>query len=157
MKDYQHRMEEAKKRDHRLLGTQQELFFFDRLSPGSCFFLPNGARVYNNLVEVRKLPCKAQICMMCGHPSKHALSSLTQPHRLYMGVLSSSCRGTDVHVHHLHHQAMSHPVAAAVSVLTAQHSVTCCPAQRDLLQLLCLAVLTLCWTAAVHQGGLLGV
>ena len=52
MKDYQHRMEEAKKRDHRLLGTQQELFFFDRLSPGSCFFLPNGARVYNNLIEV---------------------------------------------------------------------------------------------------------
>ena len=52
MKDYQHRMEEAKKRDHRLLGTQQELFFFDRMSPGSCFFLPNGARVYNTLVEV---------------------------------------------------------------------------------------------------------
>lgn len=52
MKDYLHRMEEAKKRDHRLLGTQQELFFFDRLSPGSCFFLPNGARVYNNLIEV---------------------------------------------------------------------------------------------------------
>lgn len=52
MKDYLHRMEEAKKRDHRLLGTQQELFFFDRLSPGSCFFLPNGACVYNNLIEV---------------------------------------------------------------------------------------------------------
>ena len=52
MKAYQHRMEQAKKRDHRLLGTQQELFFFDRLSPGSCFFLPNGARVYNNLIEV---------------------------------------------------------------------------------------------------------
>lgn len=54
MKEYQHRIEEAKKRDHRLLGTQQELFFFDRLSPGSCFFLPNGAVVYNNLIEVRK-------------------------------------------------------------------------------------------------------
>ena len=56
MKDYQHRMEEAKKRDHRLLGTQQELFFFDRMSPGSCFFLPNGARVYNTLVEVGSTP-----------------------------------------------------------------------------------------------------
>ena len=53
MKDYQHRMEEAKKRDHRNIGTQQELFFFDRLSPGSCFFMPNGARIYNALVEVR--------------------------------------------------------------------------------------------------------
>lgn len=71
MKDYQHRMEEAKKRDHRLLGTQQELFFFDRLSPGSCFFLPNGARVYNNLVEVCKLPCKPQICRLCPSPSEH--------------------------------------------------------------------------------------
>ncbi|KAK9915530.1 hypothetical protein WJX75_000385 [Coccomyxa subellipsoidea] len=52
MKDYQHRMEEAKKRDHRNIGTQQELFFFDRLSPGSCFFQPNGARIYNALVEL---------------------------------------------------------------------------------------------------------
>jgi threonyl-tRNA synthetase len=55
LKDYQHRMEEAKKRDHRNIGTQQELFFFDRLSPGSCFFMPNGTRVYNALVEVWEL------------------------------------------------------------------------------------------------------
>ena len=53
LKDYQHRMEEARRRDHRNVGTQMELFFFDRLSPGSCFFLPNGARVYNTLVEAR--------------------------------------------------------------------------------------------------------
>ncbi len=52
MADYKHRMEEAKKRDHRTQGTKQELFFFDKLSPGSCFFLPNGARVYNTLMEV---------------------------------------------------------------------------------------------------------
>lgn len=50
LKEYKHRIEEAKKRDHRLLGTQQELFFFHQLSPGSCFFLPLGARIYNNLV-----------------------------------------------------------------------------------------------------------
>ena len=59
MKDYQHRMEEAKKRDHRALGTQQELFFFDRMSPGSCFFMPHGGRIYNTLVEVGS-PC----CML---------------------------------------------------------------------------------------------
>ena len=52
MKDYQHRMEEARKRDHRALGVQQELFFFDRLSPGSCFFQPAGARIYAALQEV---------------------------------------------------------------------------------------------------------
>ena len=56
LKDYQMRMEEAKRRDHRNVGTQMELFFFHRLSPGSCFFLPNGARVYNTLVEVRDAP-----------------------------------------------------------------------------------------------------
>jgi hypothetical protein len=32
----------------------QELFFFDELSPGSCFFLPHGGRLYSKLVEVIK-------------------------------------------------------------------------------------------------------
>jgi hypothetical protein len=52
LKDYQYRMEEARKRDHRNVGTQQQLFMFDRLSPGSAFFLPAGTIVYNNLVNV---------------------------------------------------------------------------------------------------------
>lgn len=43
--------EEAAKRDHRRIGTDQELFFFHELSPGSCFFLPHGARLYNALIE----------------------------------------------------------------------------------------------------------
>jgi len=51
LKEYQHRMEEAKKRDHRNIGMQQELFFFHPLSPGSCFFLPAGSRIYNCLME----------------------------------------------------------------------------------------------------------
>jgi threonyl-tRNA synthetase len=41
----------AEERDHRRLGTAQELFFFHELSPGSCFFLPHGTRLYNRLVE----------------------------------------------------------------------------------------------------------
>ncbi|CAM9997375.1 unnamed protein product, partial [Bubo scandiacus] len=32
-------------------AREQELFFFHKLSPGSCFFLPRGAHVYNTLVE----------------------------------------------------------------------------------------------------------
>ncbi|CAM0913102.1 unnamed protein product [Alopecurus aequalis] len=51
LKEYQHMIEEAKKRDHRLLGQSQELFFFHPLSPGSCFFLPNGAIIYNKLMD----------------------------------------------------------------------------------------------------------
>mmetsp|Transcript_47664 Transcript_47664/g.158891 ORF Transcript_47664/g.158891 Transcript_47664/m.158891 type:complete len:791 (+) Transcript_47664:31-2403(+) len=46
--------EEAAKRDHRRLGLQQELFFFDEVSPGSSFFLPHGARIYNKLMNMIK-------------------------------------------------------------------------------------------------------
>ena len=44
-------LEEAAKRDHRKVGRDQELFFFHELSPGSCFWLPHGTRIYNSLVE----------------------------------------------------------------------------------------------------------
>lgn len=33
---------------------EQELFFFHELSPGSCFFLPRGAYIYNTLVDFIK-------------------------------------------------------------------------------------------------------
>ncbi|CAL9779250.1 unnamed protein product [Musa acuminata subsp. burmannicoides] len=51
LKEYLTQLEEAKKRDHRILGQNQELFFFHPLSPGSCFFLPHGTRIYNKLIE----------------------------------------------------------------------------------------------------------
>ncbi|GET92645.1 threonyl-tRNA synthetase, putative [Leishmania tarentolae] len=43
--------EEAAKRDHRVIGRQQNLFNFHEVSPGSAFWLPHGARIYNTLVE----------------------------------------------------------------------------------------------------------
>lgn len=43
-------LEEAAKRDHRKIGTEQELFFFHKYSPGSCFFLPHGMIIYNTLM-----------------------------------------------------------------------------------------------------------
>lgn len=51
LKEYQRRIEEAKKRDHRNVGVQQDLFFFHPLSPGSAFFLPLGGRIYNTLID----------------------------------------------------------------------------------------------------------
>ncbi|KAK9085730.1 hypothetical protein Sjap_026141 [Stephania japonica] len=51
LKEYLTKLEEAKKYDHRLLGSKQELFFCHPLSPGSWFFLPYGTRIYNKLVE----------------------------------------------------------------------------------------------------------
>ena len=39
---------------------QQELFFFNELSPGSCFFLPHGTRIYNTLIAfIRVRPEKS--------------------------------------------------------------------------------------------------
>ena len=40
--DYLHRLEEARRRDHRRLGQQLDLFSFHDESPGSAFWLPNG-------------------------------------------------------------------------------------------------------------------
>ncbi|XP_032089285.1 threonine--tRNA ligase 1, cytoplasmic-like [Thamnophis elegans] len=54
MKEWEKFQEEAKKRDHRKIGKEQELFFFHDLSPGSCFFLPRGAFIYNTLVDFIK-------------------------------------------------------------------------------------------------------
>ncbi|CAI2722716.1 unnamed protein product [Schistosoma spindalis] len=51
LKEWKHIQEEAAKRDHRKLGVEQKLFFFHELSPGSCFFLPAGAHIYNTLVS----------------------------------------------------------------------------------------------------------
>jgi threonyl-tRNA synthetase len=43
-------LEEAKKRDHRKLGKELELFHFDPVAPASPFFMPKGTTVYNELV-----------------------------------------------------------------------------------------------------------
>lgn len=51
LKEWEKFQEEAAKRDHRKIGREQELFFFHELSPGSCFFQPRGAHIYNTLVE----------------------------------------------------------------------------------------------------------
>ena len=48
---YLHYLEEAKKRDHRKLGKELDLFFFHQWSPASPFFTDKGAVVYNNLID----------------------------------------------------------------------------------------------------------
>lgn len=51
MTEYKQFLLEAAKRDHRRIGKDQELFLFNELSPGSCFWLPHGTRIYNTLTE----------------------------------------------------------------------------------------------------------
>ncbi|MDX1387701.1 MAG: threonine--tRNA ligase, partial [Acidobacteriota bacterium] len=49
-------LEEARKRDHRKLGKELDLFSFHQEAPASPFFHPRGATVYNLLVDyVREL------------------------------------------------------------------------------------------------------
>ncbi|XP_020860147.1 threonine--tRNA ligase, mitochondrial isoform X3 [Phascolarctos cinereus] len=50
LRAWEKQREEAAAKDHRRIGKDQELFFFHELSPGSCFFLPRGTRVYNALM-----------------------------------------------------------------------------------------------------------
>ncbi len=59
LKDHLTFLEEAKKRDHRKLGKELELFLFDKVAPGSPFFQPKGAFVYNSLVDfIRRIYAK---------------------------------------------------------------------------------------------------
>jgi threonyl-tRNA synthetase len=51
LKDYLHQIEEAKKRDHRVLGEQLDLFTFTEDAPGFPFYQPKGTTLYNTLVN----------------------------------------------------------------------------------------------------------
>ena len=44
-------LEEAKRRDHRKIGQEMELFMFSEEGPGFPFFLPNGMLLRNSLME----------------------------------------------------------------------------------------------------------
>lgn len=79
--EWETQQEEARRRDHRRIGTvktkpwkinlkldewfvvlnagfclqDQDLFFFNDVSPGCCFFLPKGAHIYNKLKDFIKV------------------------------------------------------------------------------------------------------
>ncbi|MGB2862232.1 MAG: threonine--tRNA ligase [Sedimentisphaerales bacterium] len=49
--DYLHRLDEAKKRDHRILGKQLDLFSFNEAGPGFAFVHPKGMIIWNAIVD----------------------------------------------------------------------------------------------------------
>jgi threonyl-tRNA synthetase len=51
LKQYLHILEEARKRDHRKLGTQLDLFSFHDVAPGMPFFHAKGMAMWNALLE----------------------------------------------------------------------------------------------------------
>lgn len=40
-----------KEQNHKAIGERQKLFHFNEFSPGSCFFLPHGTKIFNKMVE----------------------------------------------------------------------------------------------------------
>ncbi len=55
LEDYLHQLEEAKKRDHRKLGRELEIFIFDdEVGPGLPLWLPNGTVIVDELEKLAK-------------------------------------------------------------------------------------------------------
>ena len=60
LEEYLHRAEEAKKRDHRKLGKELDLFHFHHFAPGAAFWSPKGTALYQVLSDyMRKLTLDA--------------------------------------------------------------------------------------------------
>lgn len=57
LKKYFHHLEEAKKRDHRKIGKELDLFSFQDEGPGFPFFHPNGVILYNTLIAYIQKGC----------------------------------------------------------------------------------------------------
>src|SRR5881398_774743 len=51
---YLERLEEARRRDHRRLGTELDLFHLEEISPGSPFWHPKGMVIWNELEDLRR-------------------------------------------------------------------------------------------------------
>ena len=60
LEHYLERLEEAKRRDHRRLGRQLDLFHFDEHSPGSPFWHPKGMVLFNVLEDLRRREPRAR-------------------------------------------------------------------------------------------------
>jgi threonyl-tRNA synthetase len=52
LEEFLERVEQARARDHRKLGRELELFMFSELSPGSPFWQPAGAAIWNQLAAL---------------------------------------------------------------------------------------------------------
>lgn len=50
----QEEINENQQLTHQEIGNELKLFMFHQYSPGSCFFLPHGTRIYNKLVDMLK-------------------------------------------------------------------------------------------------------
>ncbi len=79
LNDYMRRVEEARKRDHRVIGKALDLFAFPELAgPGLPFYMPKGARIVN---ELKSWMWDLHTLGAYGHPDK-PYEPLQTPHIL---------------------------------------------------------------------------
>ena len=52
LEEYIKLIEEAKKRDHRKVGKELDLFFFDETAPGMAYWMPKGFKMMNVLIDL---------------------------------------------------------------------------------------------------------
>ncbi len=52
LEEYLNMIEEAKRRDHRKLGKELDLFFFDETAPGMAYWMPKGFKMMNILIDL---------------------------------------------------------------------------------------------------------
>lgn len=100
--------EDAAKRDHRVIGRNQNLFYFNEVSPGSTFWFPHGARIYNTLVEFQRKQYRrrgfeevispniysSKLWMVSGHWDKYADNMFcTTAEKMQFGMKPMNCPG----------------------------------------------------------------
>ena len=80
------------------------MFFFHELSPGSCFFLPKGAHIYNTLIEFIKTEYRrrgfqevlspnifnSKLWVTSGHWDHYSVSMYSNFNNLFVYIFSSS-------------------------------------------------------------------
>jgi threonyl-tRNA synthetase len=79
LESYLARIEEAKRRDHRRLGQELDLFQFHEWAPGSPFYLPKGMALFNGLVDYlrglyRKYGYQEVVCPLLFNAELYKLS-----------------------------------------------------------------------------------
>lgn len=100
-------LDEAKKRDHKKLGRELELFFFHETAPGMAYWLPKGVILYNTLVEfwreehkmreykeiVSPLMNKKDLYITSGHYDHYweEMFTVTTPDEEEYGVKAMNC------------------------------------------------------------------
>ena len=103
-------LEEAKKRDHKKLGKELDLMFFDETAPGMVYWLPKGFTLYNSLYEFTRQMYKKygyqevmtpqinkkDLYLTSGHWTHYRDDMFLSPMSYLRGESKESLEGTEV-------------------------------------------------------------